>query len=216
MKKGFEYSQGTGGPIIIWGMYPHRGNEEEHIIECINELGIEEDFTLAAFQVDKWNEQFSPWSHEVLDSSFAGQGIKTGKWLIEDYLPYIREKYGTSRPVYLMGYSLAGLFALWMLCESEEFAGALCCSGSLWYPDFVEYIRNNKPVNKDIYISLGGKEANTKDPLMASVGLATKEILEIVKSGNRVIFEQNSGGHFADSGKRLAKAIKWITEKRSK
>ena len=28
---------GSDGPIILWGMYPHRGNEIAHMWECLME-----------------------------------------------------------------------------------------------------------------------------------------------------------------------------------
>ena len=35
---------GSGGPIILWGMYPHRGNEIAHMWDClmetVNDLGF--------------------------------------------------------------------------------------------------------------------------------------------------------------------------------
>ena len=36
-----------------------------------------------------------------------------------------------------------------------------------------------------------------------------KESEKILKKENTVKYEMNPGGHFADSGKRLAKAVKW-------
>ena len=81
----------------------------------------------------------------------------------------------------------------------------------MWYPGFVEYV-NSQPTlaNKRIYISLGGKESRTSDRLMSTVADRTKEICDLLKKDNDVIYEINPGGHFADSGKRLAKAVKWI------
>lgn len=75
----------------------------------------------------------------------------------------------------------------------------------------MEYV-NSQPTlaNKRIYISLGGKESRTSDRLMATVADRTKEICGLLKKDNDVIYEINPGGHFADSGKRLAKAVKWI------
>ena len=29
---------GSGGPIILWGMYPHRGNEIAHMWDCLMEI----------------------------------------------------------------------------------------------------------------------------------------------------------------------------------
>ena len=52
---------GTGGPVIFWGMYPHQQNEVEHLWESLLELVPEQNFLLVAFQVENWNRDFSPW-----------------------------------------------------------------------------------------------------------------------------------------------------------
>ena len=35
---------GSGGPIILWGMYPHRGNEIAHMWDCLMETVNDQDF----------------------------------------------------------------------------------------------------------------------------------------------------------------------------
>ena len=50
------------GPIILWVMYPHRGDELEHTADSIRELVGEEQFTLVAIQIDDWNRDLSPWT----------------------------------------------------------------------------------------------------------------------------------------------------------
>lgn len=52
---------GSGGPVIFWGMYPHQGGEVEHFLEALMELVPEQNFLLVAFQVEDWNRDFSPW-----------------------------------------------------------------------------------------------------------------------------------------------------------
>ena len=52
---------GTGGPVIFWGMYPHQQNEVEHLWKSLLELVPEQNFLLVAFQVENWNRDFSPW-----------------------------------------------------------------------------------------------------------------------------------------------------------
>ena len=42
---------GSGGPIILWGMYPHRGNEIAHMWDCLMETVNNQDFLFCAFQV---------------------------------------------------------------------------------------------------------------------------------------------------------------------
>ena len=43
---------GSGGPVIFWGMYPHQGGEVEHFWEALMELVPEQNFLLVAFQVE--------------------------------------------------------------------------------------------------------------------------------------------------------------------
>ena len=45
---------GSGGPIILWGMYPHRGNEIAHMWDCLMETVNNQDFLFCAFQVKDW------------------------------------------------------------------------------------------------------------------------------------------------------------------
>ena len=73
------FQNGTGGPVIFWGMYPHQPNEVEHLWESLLELVPEQNFLLVAFQVEDWNRDFSPWEAAAVfgKESFAGQGLKT-------------------------------------------------------------------------------------------------------------------------------------------
>lgn len=201
------------GPIILWGMYPHRENELEKTKAAIVEKIGKSSYTLIAFEVLDWKGEFSPWKSPILDESFSGGVNKTLDYLVNELVPILKNQYGPNREIYLMGYSLAGLFALWSMYQTDLFAGALSCSGSLWYPEFISYVKKSIPLkNRKIYISLGGKEANTKNKLMATIADCTKEMVDILKIDNIVKYEMNSGGHFADAGKRLAKAVEWIVD----
>lgn len=65
-------------------------------------------------------------------------------------------------------------------------------------------------------MSLGGKEEHSKNPLLAGVGDAVRrqEKRAAEDSGIRAsTLQWNSGGHFADAGKRLAKGVLWMLEK---
>lgn len=208
---------GTGGPIIFWGMYPHQENEVEHLWESLMEIVPEQDFLLIAFQVEDWNRDFSPWEAPAVfgTEGFPGQGAETLRWLTEECIPYIDQTFETTeRERWLVGYSLAGLFALWAAYETEVFSGIACCSGSLWFQGWDAYVREHSLRSKcNIYLSLGGKEEKTKNQVMATVGDRTREqekILQEDPMAEQVILDWNAGGHFADSGKRLAKGIRWL------
>ena len=52
---------------------------------------------------------------------------------------------------------------------------------------------------------------------MEAVGDRTREQEKLLLEdplAERVVLEWNPGGHFADAGKRLAKGIRWMMEKR--
>ena len=212
---------GSGGPVIFWGMYPHQGGEVEHFWEALLELVPEQNFLLVAFQVEDWNRDFSPWEAPAAfgTEAFDGQGARTLKWLLEEGVPYIDRTYHVKEQEHwLAGYSLAGLFALWAAYECDIFSGIACCSGSLWFKDWDIYMREHTLKRKcSVYLSLGGKEEKTKNAVMATVGDRTREQEKLLLEDSfaeRVVLEWNPGGHFADSGKRLAKGIKWLMEKR--
>lgn len=201
------------GPVILWGMYPHRDQELEKTVQSISDLAGTGRYTLIAFEVSDWNGSFSLWKTPLLEETFSGGAEATWNDLKENVIPEIREQYGQERKLYLMGYSLAGLFVLWAMYQTDLFDGAASCSGSLWYPGFINYMKEQQPVKeKQIYISLGGKEANTQDKLMSTIADCTREAVAVFKTENKVKYEQNAGGHFADPGKRLAKAVRWIVE----
>ena len=212
---------GSGGPVIFWGMYPHQGGEVKHFWEALLELVPEQNFLLVAFQVEDWNQDFSPWEAPAVfgTEAFAGQGARTLKWLLEEGVPYIDRTYNVKEQEHwLAGYSLAGLFALWAAYECDTFSGIACCSGSLWFKDWDIYMREHTLKRKcSVYLSLGGKEEKTKNAVMATVGDRTREQEKLLLEdpfAEWVILEWNPGGHFADSGKRLAKGIRWLLEKK--
>ena len=212
---------GSDGPIILWGMYPHRGNEIAHMWECLMETVNDQDFLLCAFQVEDWNGDFSPWKAPAAfgDEDFKGNGLKTLQWLTNDLIPELKTAYGADREFYLIGYSLAGLFALWTAYETDIFSAIASCSGSLWFEQWDQYVSHHRIKHESyIYISLGGKEEKTKNQVMARVGDRTRKQEQILQNDPKVkktILEFNSGGHFADSEKRLSKAVKWLLKKRN-
>ena len=211
-RKLYISQNGTGGPVIFWGMYPHRGNEVEHLRESLMEIAPGQNFMLVAFQVEDWNRDFSPWEAPAMFGTerFSGQGAETLRWLTEECMPYIDQTFDTERRErWLMGYSLAGLFALWAAYECDCFSGIICCSGSLWFQDWDIYVKEHTLHSKcKIYLSLGGREEKTKNKVMATVGERTREQERILRADP--LAEQ---GIIPESGlktrKRNWKRIQW-------
>ena len=58
------------GPVILWGMYPHRDQELEKTVQAISNLAGIGRYTLIAFEVSDWNGSFSPWKTPLLEETF--------------------------------------------------------------------------------------------------------------------------------------------------
>lgn len=142
-----------------------RNNFQKISVELMDVVK-DKDFLLCAFQVENWNDDFSPWKAPAAfgNEDFKGEAEKTLQWLTNELIPTIKQRYGTDREIYLIGYFLSGLFSLWAAYETNIFSGVASCSGSLWFEKWDEYIRRHKMQHTcNIYLSLGGKEEKTKN-----------------------------------------------------
>ena len=206
---------GAQGPVFIWPFFPHRGDELDHMEGLLNDMLPGFGITVVACEVTDWNLELSPWKGVSIDGSMlGGGGADFLNWIQNSLFPRIDGLDIVSQKCYMMGYSLAGLFAMWSLYETDLFDGVVCGSGSFWFEGWSDYAKKHSlRKNASIYLSLGGKEDKTDHPLMATVGTRTRELEALLKADpltERIVFELNSGGHFADSVKRLIKGILWI------
>ena len=149
------YTQGKGGALTV---LLTQSCEEALAESVLNQVSADlpgMDMAVAVYEVSDWDGALSPWEYCLPEGRyFAGHGRAT----LEDIQRYCGELTGYKR-VYIAGYSLAGLFALWAVHETELFDGCACCSGSLWFGGWEEYSKTHglkKPGT--VYLSLGGKE----------------------------------------------------------
>ena len=165
-----------------------------------------------------WDDDLSPYpaKQPFSKGEFAGKGPMLLKQIEEDVLTRVYKEIG-GRPnkVGIAGYSLAGLFALWAFLSSPAFQGAASCSGSLWYPRFLEKIETGE-LQQDsgfVYLSLGDKEKFSKNPLLKTVEEKTLAIQKILENkGVKTRYESNAGNHFQDPDRRLWKGIANLLE----
>ena len=65
-----------------------------------------------------------------------------------------------------------------------------------------------------IYLSLGDREARTKNEILRTVEDRTREIAGYFgENGIDTVFELNKGNHFQQGALRTAKGIRWILDK---
>ena len=170
--------------------------------------------TLAAiFGVD-WNRELSPWPAPKAfrgSDDFGGGAPAFLSKLTGHIVPLVENRLDfTPSSRAIAGYSLAGLFALWTVFTTDVFDWTASVSGSLWYDGFLEYVGSNVPHGsvEQVYLSLGDREKNTRNPRMAVVEERTNQITELLRDrGIPVAFELNQGGHFHDAPGRIARAL---------
>ena len=163
------------------------------------------DFCLIAIKVHDWNLDLSPWEAPAVfgKEGFGGGAEKT----LAEVLKYCTNQ---DKTYIIGGYSLAGLFALWAAYQTDVFSAVAAASPSVWFPGFVEFMREHEIHSKAVYLSLGNKEEKTRNPVMATVGTRIREANQILESsGINTILEWNQGNHFRDADIRTAKAFAW-------
>ena len=172
-------------------------------------------FALAAFEVRDWNRDLSPWEAPPVFGKvpFGGMAEETLSFVHDRLLPELRRRLGADMKLCLGGYSLAGLFALWAATRTDAFSGVAAASPSVWFPGWMEYVKENPMQAKDVYLSLGDREERAKNPVMATVGDCIREQYALLQADHIVTLEWNPGSHFQDSEKRTARAFCWIAEK---
>ena len=171
-------------------------------------------FALAAFAVKDWNRELSPWAAPPVFGKvpFGGMAEETLSFVLACLLPELRVQLGADMKVCVGGYSLAGLFALWAATETNAFSGVAAASPSVWFPGWMDYVKANPIQAKSVYLSLGDKEEQAKNPVMATVGDCIREQYALLQADHSVTLEWNPGNHFQDSEKRIADAFCWVAE----
>ena len=160
-----------------------------------------------------WNDDLTPWKAPGLHGAeFGGKADEFLSRLTGEIIPSIKRERHLAEKPYIAGYSLAGLFALYAVTKSDAFRGAASVSGSLWYDGFIDYLQSADIHAESVYFSLGDKESHSRSERLAAVEAATEKACQITRSrGIRTTFVMNRGGHFVDSEKRCADAIRWLT-----
>ncbi|MCR5417154.1 MAG: alpha/beta hydrolase [Pseudobutyrivibrio sp.] len=203
-------------PLVIVNTFEGDGSE---VFTALKDL-TDKSFCLAVISDINWDDEMSPWECPPLyknDGACTGGADNYIEKLTQEIIPAIKSELSNPpEKIIIAGYSLGGLFAIYSMYKTDIFCAAVSASGSLWFPDFIEFTKANRlcKTPEAIYFSLGDKEAKTKNSLLRTVEDNTNAIYEEYKNiGIATIFEMNPGNHFKDSDIRLAKGITWILNK---
>ncbi|MCR5456158.1 MAG: esterase [Bacteroidales bacterium] len=171
-------------------------------------------FQMVAFKVNDWQSELTPWASPAVFGKvpFGNKAAETLSFVVNDLLPAFRYK-----QVFLGGYSLAGLFALWAAYNVDVFKGVAAASPSVWYPGWIDFAANGAPKTEAVYLSLGDKEHCTKNPVMARVADCINREYQLLEHQSvTTILEWNEGNHFRDADVRMAKGFAWVVDNANK
>ncbi|MCM1496585.1 MAG: alpha/beta hydrolase-fold protein [Bacteroides sp.] len=208
----FFRNENDSVPIVYANMYTEVGKA---VLEQCEKLGCK-PFHLVSITELRWDEELSPWAHEPVVSKsdhFTGEANQYAHCMEVNIIPLIENKIGLPTCRIIAGYSMGGLFALYAPYVTDLFSSVVSASGSVWYPEFISYVKSHDFVKKPdaIYLSLGDQESRTKNPFLKQTENGTKELFSIYQSkGINSVFELNPGNHYKDAVYRMAKGITWI------
>lgn len=203
----------TTAPIIYLNTFSGEGQK---IYEAARAANYPQ-FTLVAISDLDWNHDMMPWDGP---SAFKNADPCTGgaddylRLLTEEIIP-TAEKEIAGVPCWrgIAGYSLAGLFALYAIYQTDLFSHVGSMSGSLWYSGMKEYIFSHEPKRRPdcIYFSLGDKENKTRNPVLRNVRQNTEEIQAFYQAkGIDTVFHLNPGNHYNRAVERTAAGLWWL------
>ena len=181
--------------------------------ELFRALEAEGKRVLLPLPCPDWNRDLSPWPAPPAfrkGGAFAGGADAFLQDVLSRAAGAERALPGPVRRRFIAGYSLGGLFALWALTKTPLLDGAACASSSLWYPDFLSYLRAHPPLNPRcaVALSLGDREADTRNPVLGRVEDRTRETRDLLCSlGIPCSLRMEEGTHFTDGEGRLLRAV---------
>ncbi|WP_026517248.1 esterase [Butyrivibrio sp. MC2021] len=203
----YEFGNKEAGIVLLQAVDRHSlGMLEKETAEI--RKASNKDFMLAAFTVSDWNKDLSPWkAPAVFGNEDFGDGAGD---TLEEMLKYCTDN---AKTYYIGGYSLAGLFSLWAVYQTDVFAGVAAVSPSMWFPGFDVYMRENEIKCSKVYLSLGNKEEKVRNPVMATVGDRIRSADAFLREkGVSSVLEWNEGNHFRDPDLRTARGFSRLLE----
>ena len=205
MKTVFEYGNASSSNILIQMVDDHDLAGLDNEVAQIRKLSGD-DFHLFAVKVEQWNNDLSPWKAPAV---FGNDDFGAGAY--DTLVEVLKLTDDPLKKYYIGGYSLAGLFVLWCAYQTDMFSGIAAASSSIWFPGFLDYMKEHEIRTEKVYLSLGDREERTKNPVMATVGDRIREGYQLlVDRGIECVLEWNRGNHFREPDARTAKAFSWL------
>ena len=168
-------------------------------------------------------DDYTPWpllASETLLMDFGGKAEEHLSFIKTCVVPFCESKYAfasSEEKRVIGGYSLGGLFSLYAAVNTDLFGTVLSCSSSLWYSDFLDYLKEHpfKAPHPKLYMSVGDEEGVTATNLtnhQIQNTMTLKDWLEPKFQPNDFKFMLEEGNHGNNISGRAWRAIEWVEE----
>ena len=168
-------------------------------------------------------DDYTPWplsASKAMPKDFGGKAAEHLAFITTKVIPFCESEYGFTSSMEkraIGGYSLGGLFSLYVGVNTDLFGTVLSCSSSLWYPDFLAYLKEHpfKAPHPKLYMSVGDQEGLTASNLTKEQipnTMAFKNLLEKKFQANDFKFILEEGNHGNNIPDRVGHAIQWLEE----
>lgn len=209
----YIYDCGSKDKLLIQAVDDHDIEVLDNEVGKISELAEDVGFTLAAFKVEDWNTELSPWEAPPVfgNDAFGGRASDTLDYVENSLIPEL--VHDKDVKIFIGGYSLSAFFALWAAYQTDLFSGVAAVSPSVWFPGWMDYVADKSVKSSYVYLSLGDKEEKTKNAVMRTVGDNIRRQLELLKADGGCMdcmLEMNQGNHFKEPDIRTAKGFAWL------
>ena len=168
-------------------------------------------------------DDYTPWplqASENMPMDFGGKAAEHLSFITTHVIPFCESEYGfasSAEKRVIGGYSLGGLFSLYAAVNTDLFRTVLSCSSSLWYPGFLDYLKEHpfKATRTKLYMSVGDQEGTTATNLTAeqtSNTMLLKNFYEPTFEPNDFKYILEEGNHGNDIPGRAWRAVEWVEE----
>lgn len=218
-----SYNKGKKYPVI----YVHDGDTVikilDEVMTSVEELdrGNYNEHIIVGIMPENRLEEYTPWPADPLVEKFkpfGGKGEEYLSFIVNELKPYIDKNYNTKtdeKNTGIMGFSLGGLISLYSMYKHLAFGKVVSICGSQWYEGWIDFIKNNEIINKDIKILLisGLREADGKKTIQKNAVESVEKGYGIFKSNinnSNVCLEWDDYDHHSNRLERYKKAIMYF------
>lgn len=191
--------------------------------EALDLEALSEKYSVSIVQVNgvDWNDDLTPWPAPGVFKKakpFGGCAAAFLDKFVGEVIPETEKTLGVDNAERtVLGVSLSGLFALWAGFNTGVFANIIGISGSLWYDNLVDWVKENRLNDnvKKVCMLLGDREKNSKERRMARVEEDTRSIADSLSqnSAAEITFEMVEGTHFSPAMPRIEWAFDVVYSK---